>query len=208
MRHAILCLLSAAIGLACLQAGEPDPSRATFNFNPGWRLGAGDPAGAEKTDFSDTAWKQVTLPHAWNEDDAFRKDISELSTGIAWYRKTFTLPPSATGKKVFLEFEGERQAGEFFVNGQSAGRHENGVMAVGLDITNFVRPAPGANVIAVRTDNAWNYREKATNQTFQWSDKNFNANYGGIPKNVRLHVCDRLYQTLPLFSEQSEHSFL
>jgi beta-galactosidase len=200
MRHPILCLLSAAIGIACLQAGEPDPSRATFNFNPGWRLGAGDPAGAEKTDFSDAAWKLVTLPHAWNEDDAFCKDISELSTGIAWYRKTFTLPPSATGKKVFLEFEGVRQAGEFFVNGQSAGRHENGVMAVGLDITNLVRPAPAANVIAVRTDNAWNYREKATNQTFQWSDKNFNANYGGIPKNVRLHVCDRLYQTLPLFS--------
>lgn len=54
--------------------------------------------------------------------------------------------------------------------------------------------------MAVRTDNRWDYREKSTNQRYQWSDKNFNANYGGLPKNVRLHVTDKLYQTLPLYS--------
>ncbi|WP_395406216.1 DUF4982 domain-containing protein [Pseudoduganella sp. UC29_106] len=42
--------------------------------------------------------------------------------------------------------------------------------------------------------------EKATGQRYQWADKNFNANYGGIPKNVRLHVTGKLYQTLPLYS--------
>lgn len=30
--------------------------------------------------------------------------------------------------------------------------------------------------------------------------KKFNANYGGIPKNVWLHVADKVYQTLPLYS--------
>jgi beta-galactosidase len=35
---------------------------------------------------------------------------------------------------------------------------------------------------------------------FQWNDRNFNANYGGINKNVYLHSTDRLYQTLPLYS--------
>ena len=35
----------------------------------------------------------------------------------------------------------------------------------------------------------------------QWKDKNFYANYGGIPKNVRLHVTDKLHQTLPLYSK-------
>jgi beta-galactosidase len=55
-------------------------------------------------------------------------------------------------------------------------------------------------VLAVRVDNSWDYREKATNSTYQWSDKNFNANYGGIPKNVRLHLTPRLYQTLPLYT--------
>src|SRR5205823_5730073 len=35
---------------------------------------------------------------------------------------------------------------------------------------------------------------------FQWSDRNFYPNYGGINKNVVLHVADRLHQTLPLYS--------
>ena len=51
-----------------------------------------------KADFADLAWKHVTLPHAWNEDDAFRKDIHDLSTGIAWYRKHFRLPATAAAQ--------------------------------------------------------------------------------------------------------------
>ncbi|MFR7466024.1 MAG: hypothetical protein ACLUVG_16485 [Phocaeicola vulgatus] len=34
---------------------------------------------------------------------------------------------------------------------------------------------------------------------FQWNDRNFNANYGGVPKNVWLHIADKLCQTLPLY---------
>ena len=44
------------------------------------------------------------------------------------------------------------------------------------------------------------YREEGTNSKFQWNDRNFNANYGGIPKNVFLYVTDNVYQTLPLYS--------
>jgi hypothetical protein len=55
-------------------------------------------------------------------------------------------------------------------------------------------------VVAVRTDNAWDYRERATGQRFQWNDRNFYANYGGLSKNVRLHVTEPVYQTLPLYA--------
>ena len=44
------------------------------------------------------------------------------------------------------------------------------------------------------------YREAGTKSKFQWNDRNFNANYGGIPKNVFLYVTDNVYQTLPLYS--------
>lgn len=194
MQHPFVLLAIAILGTVSVRADAP----VNLNFNSGWRLHVGDPADSSKPDFNDSQWKSVTLPHAWNEDDAFSKDIKDHTSGIAWYRKTFTLPPGSEGKKVFLEFEGVRQAAEFFINGQPVGLYENGVMAVGLDVTGAVRP--GSNVVAVRTDNAWDYREKATNQRYQWVDKNFNANYGGISKNVRLHVRDHLYQTLPLFS--------
>jgi beta-galactosidase len=173
-------------------------AREVYNFNPAWRLHVGDAPGAETTAFDDTGWKPVTLPRAWNEDDAFAKDIVDHRTGIAWYRKRFTLPADIGSRKVFIEFEGARQAAEVFVNGQRIGLHENGVTAFGFDLSQAVRP--GDNLIAVRTDNRWDYREQATNQRYQWADRNFNANYGGLPKNLRLHVTDRLYQTLPLFS--------
>ena len=193
----LLALLPLA--LASAWAVSPEP-RAAYNFNPGWKLVVGDPAGAEAPDFDDAAWKPVTLPHAWNEDDAFKKDIKDLSTGIAWYRKSFKLPAAAAGQKVFLEFEGVRQAGEFWLNGRPLGRHENGIMAFGFDVSDLVQPAPATNVLAVRTDNSWDYKEKATGQRYQWADKNFNANYGGLPKNAKLHLAGRLYQTLPLYA--------
>ena len=145
-------------------------------------------------------WKRVTLPYAWNEDDAFKKDIADHSTGIAWYRKHFKLPASAKGQKVFLEFEGIRQAGDFYLNGKHIGLHENGVMAFGFDVTDLAKFGDEENVIAARIDNDWNYREKATNTKYQWEDKNFNANYGGIQKNVYLHITPKIYQTLPLYS--------
>ena len=193
--------LVCAFWLAVSVAAEPAQSpREKYNFNPGWKVLVGDPAGADAVSFPDAAWKNVTLPHAWNEDDAFRKSIYELPTGIAWYRKHFQLPPGSDGKKVFLEFEGIRQGGEFYLNGQWIGRHENGVMAFGFDITQHVRPAPQENVLAARIDNSWTYREVATKSRFEWNDKNFYANYGGINKNVFLHLTGRLYQTLPLFS--------
>jgi beta-galactosidase len=197
-------LLAACCWLSSLslhaQAAGVAAARAKYNFNPEWRVLVGDPAGAEKASFEDKAWKRVTLPYAWNEDEAFKKDIKDLSTGVAWYRKHFRLPAGATGQRVVIEFEGVRQLGEFYLNGQPLGRHENGVMAVGFDLTPYLRPAPQDNVLAVRTDNDWDYKEKATGQGYQWSNRNFNANYGGLPKNVYLHVMSPLHQTLPLFS--------
>ncbi len=186
--------------LLALVATSSHAQRETLDFNPGWRLFVGDPAGANEPAFDDSAWTMVTLPRAWNEDDAFRLAIDQHRTGIAWYRKTFTLPPAAGDRKVFIEFEGVRQAAELWLNGRYLGAHENGVMAFGFDITGYLNPAPERNVLAVRTDNAWDYRERLSGARFQWADRNFNVNHGGIPKNVRLHITDTLHQTLPLYS--------
>jgi hypothetical protein len=194
------CLALLCASTLIFASDQPASRRAKYNFNPGWKMFVGDPAGAHEAGFDDSAWKDVTLPRAWNEDDAFKKDIKDLSTGVAWYRKRFRLPAASAGMKVFLEFEGIKQAGEFYLNGKHIGRHENGITAFGFDITDALRPALEENVIAVRIDNAWDYKERATGSAFQWNDRNFYANYGGINKNVFLHVADRLHQTLPLYS--------
>jgi beta-galactosidase len=172
--------------------------RQRFNFNGGWRLHVGDAAGADAIAFDDADWKPITLPHAYNEDDAFRVDIAELPNGVSWYRKHFTLGDDVAGRLVFLEFQGVRLAGEVWVNGQKVAFSEDGVMAFGADVSAVVRP--GVNVVAVRCDSSWGYKERATGSSFQWNDRNFYANYGGINKNVVLHVTDKLHQTLPLYS--------
>jgi hypothetical protein len=200
MARGLLILAAVSLFASEINAAyaPPQSARVKFSFNSGWKVKVGETVGAEAASFDDSAWKSVTTPYAWNEDDAFRKSIDALPTGIAWYRKRFRLPAGAAGQKIFLEFEGIRQAGEFYLNGKFIGRHENGVTAFGFDISDTVSPAE--NVLAVRIDSSWDYREKATNTKFQWSDKNFYANYGGINKNVYLHVTQRLYQTLPLYS--------
>ena len=100
------------------QIYSPPARRAqTYNFDPGWKLYVGDPTNAQLPGFDDSGWEPVTLPHAWNEDSAFKVFIANMPTGIAWYRKHFVLPPDSAGKKVFLEFEGHPAGGEFYVNG-------------------------------------------------------------------------------------------
>ena len=196
MKHKLFLFtfLLAILSAINIQASE----RKKYNFNSEWKLRIGDFPKAKDTKFDDSKWKQVTLPHAFNEDEAFKLSIEQLTDTVVWYRKNFRIPELKSNQKVFVEFEGVRQRGDFYLNGHYLGRHENGVMAVGFDLTPHIKE--GENVIAVRTDNDWMYREEGTNSKFQWNDRNFNANYGGIPKNVFLYVTDNVYQTLPLYS--------
>src|SRR5262249_36332245 len=97
LRHLIAALVSFAFA-AGICAQPPDSSRTKYNFNSGWLVNVGDARGAEAPDFSDADWKKVTLPYAWNEDSAFKFSLDRLPTGVAWYRKHFTVPPDAAGQ--------------------------------------------------------------------------------------------------------------
>lgn len=142
--------------------------------------------------------RDVTLPYAWNEDAAFAVNIAFLPVGTAWYWKTFSLPELKKGSHVFVEFEGVRQAADVWLNGRYVGFSENGVMAFGFELTSYLRS--GENELVVRTDNRWDYRERASGASLQWNNRNFNANYGGINRHVNLYVKGPVFQTLPLYS--------
>ena len=173
--------------------------RQKLDFNADWRICVGDYPRAVEASFDDSRWQRVTLPYAFNGDEAFRKDIVDLTDTICWYRKVFRVDGlELRDSKYFIEFEGVRQGADVYLNGHHVGFSENGVMAFGFDLTPYIKE--GENVIAVRCDNSWTYRSRRHDSRYQWNDKNFNANYGGIPKNVYLHITDKLYQTLPLYS--------
>jgi len=183
----------------------PTSPRADYNFNPGWKFIFGDQTNAAQPDFDDSAWTSVSLPHTWNDTDSYRAYIRHgggdqtEKRGIGWYRKHFKLPANADGQKVFLEFDGMRQAGHFFLNGQPIGIYENGVTAVGLDITKFAKFGGQDNVLAVEVDNRTNYKEEATGTTFEWNVNDFNPNFGGLNRDAKLIVTGTIYQTLPLY---------
>ena len=202
--------------LILLAVGVQAVERQKINFNADWRMCVGDYPEAVEASFDDDGWQQVTLPYAFNGDEAFKKDIVDLTDTVCWYRKSFALSPSSgglggwgdalpsfggggRGSKYFIEFEGVRQGADIYLNGHHLGFSENGVMACGFDLTPYIKE--GKNVLAVRCDNSWNYRSRRHDSRYQWNDKNFNANYGGIPKNVWLHVTGKVYQTLPLYSD-------
>jgi len=192
----LLILFTLLVAASPLQATQ----RTRYNFNPDWLLFVGDDSLASGVKYDDKAWKTVCLPSAFNEDEAFAVPIQRHTGRVVWYRKHFKVPAKHKGQKIFIEFEGARQAAEVWVNGQRVGLHEDGVMAFGYDLTDLVVTGGKDNVIAVRIDNSWDYRERDTGTPWQWNDRNFNANYGGLTKNVILHCTDRLYQTLPLYN--------
>ncbi len=189
-------LIGLLLILLCVNASAVE--RQKLNFNGGWRLQVGDFTEAKNADFDDSRWHQVTLPFAFNGHEAFKKDIVDLTDTVCWYRKHFMLSEQDLQGKVFIEFEGARQGADVWLNGQKVGFSDNGVMAFGFDLTPYIKE--GENVLAVRCDNSWQYRDRVLDSRYQWNDKNFNANYGGLPKNVYLHITDKLYQTLPLYS--------
>ena len=183
----------------------PASPHAVYNFNPGWKFIRADVTNAETVTFNDSKWSDVSAPHTWNDVDSYANIISHSGgdrnawTGIGWYRKHFKLPASAKGGKVFLEFEGLKQAGRFWVNGKFAGKYENGITPLGLDLTGFVNFGDDENVIAVKVDNSNDYHEEATGEGFEWMGRAFNPNYGGLNHDIRLHLTGKIYQTLPLW---------
>ena len=201
----LLALLLAAVPAMGEAYVPPASPRTTFNFNPDWKFIRQDVPGADAAAFDDSAWSAVSLPHTWNDVDSYRKLISHpggdqgLYLGIGWYRKHFKLPAATEGEKVFLEFEGLKQAAHFYLNGKPVGKYENGVSACGLDITALVNFGGQDNVLAVKVDNSTEYKEEATGTPFEWKFSNSNPNFGGLNRDVWLHVAGKVYQTLPLY---------
>jgi beta-galactosidase len=204
----LLILISGCLitrGFTAERFTPPSSPRATINFNPGWKFLKGEAANADKINFDDSQWSEVAAPHTYNDADSYTDIISHSGgdrhpySGVAWYRKHFRLPEGAKDGKVFLEFEGLKQAGRFWVNGKFVGKYENGVTPLGLDVTEAVHFGDAENVIAVKVDNSADYMEEATGTQFQWMGRAFNPNYGGLNHDIWLHLTGKTFQTLPLY---------
>ena len=171
---AFLFALSLGLLAGAARAADPTPSeRLLMDF--GWRfhLGndwggsqnlakAGSGYGPTTTSFSDASWRRVDLPHDWAIELPFDRKADGAhgfravgagfpENSIGWYRRTFALPSSDVGRRLWLELDGVYRDCTVFVNGWCVGRHESGYSSARLDITD-VANCGGDNVVAVRVD--------------------------------------------------------
>jgi hypothetical protein len=173
----------------------PSSSSLKLNFNPGWQLAKGS-FPFEGTD--DTHWDRVSTPQTYHEKFGYQGLNSGLKDlGPHTYRKHFTVPETYEGCRLILEFEGIRQRGQFYLNGHLLGRSSHGVTPLGFDITPHVKFG-GENTLHVEID--CDDKEFETGTPMCWFFPGFNSLYGGIIRNVFLHVVPEVHATFPLYT--------
>lgn len=64
-----------AFVMLCITMSLSGAERSKINFNQQWLLRIGDVENAQAKTYDDRQWQPVTLPYAFNGDEAFRKDI-------------------------------------------------------------------------------------------------------------------------------------
>jgi beta-galactosidase len=122
---------------------------------------AGHPGGDVsfvRSDFDDSSWRSVSLPHDWAIEGPFLAEgpyggMGRLKTwGAAWYRKTLDISASDKGKSIFLDVDGAMSYATVWLNGQLVGGWPYGYSSWRVDLTPYVVPGR-RNQLAIRLDN-------------------------------------------------------
>lgn len=106
----IIILICVACGVTTMQARD----RQCFDQN--WRFNLGDSAIHAKTDFDDSKWRLLDVPHDWAiEGDFYVSNPSgagggALPGGIGWYRKHFEVKSEEVKSEKVIVFRAESDA--------------------------------------------------------------------------------------------------
>ncbi len=148
---AAIIVLATGIGQS-----KPQFGRALL-FNENWRFNLSDVKDGAQFGLNDSKWRLLDLPHDWSVEGVYSPDKASatgyLPGGIAWYRKTFTVPESEKGNNAFIYFEGIYNHSEVFINGHSLGIRPNGYISFMVDLTPHLKYGE-ENLISVRVDHS------------------------------------------------------
>jgi beta-galactosidase len=127
-----------------------------FDFN--WKFATGDHPGAEKTEFNDSQWKLVDIPHDFSIEQPFDsvnpsgKGGGYAYSGIGWYRKHFRLPAASKDKKTVLLFNGIYRNSEVWINGHYLGFRPYGYTSFYFDISEYLTEPGQENILSVKVN--------------------------------------------------------
>ena len=156
MRLKTICGAVAFLLMTTSIQAKPQFGKAEL-FNTDWRFNLSDVKEAATPTFDDSKWSVLDLPHDWSVKGTLSPDKASctgyLPGGIGWYRKSFTVPDSEKGNKVFIYFEGVYNHSEVFINGTSVGKRPNGYISFMYDLTPYIKSGQ-ENVLSVRVDHS------------------------------------------------------
>ena len=170
-------ILTASLGVLSTAIAAPDtPVRERLSLDADWRFHLGDIAmpeikghgmsydnakagkawGAAASEFDDSAWRKVNVPHDWVVEGPFDKNanISQgyRPRGVAWYRRHIRLEDADRGKHLELQFDGVATHATVWVNGLLVHRNFCGYTSFQIDLTPVATFGNQLNTIVVRVD--------------------------------------------------------
>lgn len=160
MRKYLLRLLLNMAFMAVLNLNAEEKGRTHIRFNKHWRFTLATDSNAYLPAYDDSPWPTLNLPHDWSIEGDFHEKHpagyggGALPGGVGWYRKEFTLPQNAEGKRIQITFDGIYQYSEVWINGHYLGKRPNGYIPIRYDLSPYLHTDGNKNLIAVKVDNS------------------------------------------------------
>jgi len=131
-------------------------AREVITLQSNWKFAKGHNENAFQTNFDDSHWQVVSIPHDWAITGPFIPDgdgnTGKLPwKGEGWYRNTLNIPKEFKGHCVYLVFDGVMSSPEIYINGKLAGNWDYGYNSFYLEITSYLL-FNDRNTIAVHVD--------------------------------------------------------
>lgn len=114
-----------------------------------------------QSNFDDSEWDQVNLPHDWAISGPFQTGsdpevgggMGRLPVnGVGWYRRKLDIPLSDEGKRIYLDLDGAMSYAMVWLNGSLVGGWPYGYNSWRLDLTPYIKVGT-ENQLAIRVDN-------------------------------------------------------
>ena len=144
MKYLTYILFIALVSLtSCKKQDGLTEVRKVISLNKDWQSIVLDSISKPEKDFVktiniDTTWKQVSVPHNWDQYYGYRRSSHGNLHGTAWYYKTLKLETSNKEKQHFLFFEGVGSYATVWVNGKKVGEHKGGRTTFTINITDVI----------------------------------------------------------------------
>jgi beta-galactosidase len=179
-----MAIASPSYAKSKVEAGSP---RTVTDLSKGWHFRFGDaPDAVTMAGFDDSGWEQVSVPHTWNRIGEYaltRGAATNNKQGIGYYRLTYAAPPSAKGRRQYLDFAAVAIIADVWVNGVHVGQHKGAFSRFRFDVTAAWKPG-AANLIVVRADNSKPAPGSSTEHVLPLAGDFFQ--HGGMYRGVSL----------------------